>query len=452
MLIAGIVLVVAVVVVLLRVSWRASVFSVQGRRVVILAPIAVLGLFSIRNYSLATFVFWPMVGEHYSVYPTLVVSTALASLIVGYVLGSRITIASARDFVVRPLTTDYSEIAYFAGLILASSALVASGVWLYGGMPDTWASITDLATTGDTASAADISASRKSITKGHVFGARYRGQGLNKVLQNVGWTLVSGLCVSGLALWRNKKWRLATAFTFIAGIIFIGGTSARAPVALFLLFHVILLSYLRPLSFKRVTLGFVGIIAVIAVLTVLSAKVVNEFWNASSGAEAVAQTAEKLLRRIAYGNGFNDIHVMRFIEGRQLPIGHGEYHMRSAINALPGVSEPPLEHTVGQLLGGPDHAFENGTYLMYAYADFGLLGASAAFFAHGILFGVLQSMVFRMRRELLTVPLAAWTACILPGMFNASGIISLLSSVVVATVVLGLILVPAYIVQKGLTR
>src|SRR5690606_15053421 len=86
-------------------------------------------------------------------------------------------------------------------LLVIILILVASGTYLYQGLPYYLQNFSDIISGSN--DAAKFAEYRKLITKGHVFGGEYRGQGFIRTLQELGWSFA--LCLSYILFYFNRK-------------------------------------------------------------------------------------------------------------------------------------------------------------------------------------------------------------------------------------------------------
>ena len=137
------------------------------------------------------------------------------------------------------------------GVILFSIILAVIGVVLYQGIPPTLSSLTSLLfgqfEISDLRAVRDF---REEVTKGHVFGGEYRGQGaLRIILKNGIYILVNAVLLEHLLYGEKKRLLL---FVYIFAFFLLLGEGSRSPI-IFLLFT----NFVTFVSVKKIRLKLI---------------------------------------------------------------------------------------------------------------------------------------------------------------------------------------------------
>lgn len=270
-------------------------------------------------------------------------------------------------------------------------ALTICGLLLYRGVPPAITNFKKVMLGGYANGANEAMAEQRlALTKGHHFGGAYRGQGVFRWINRVGWTFIAAVSI---VRYRTKKSgpNLAVAIAALFGsFIFIAGDGTRGPLLWSLVTIMVVLSLHLRIT-KTHLLKFAGILLTILVLISLTQKLSGVI---ARGGDSQA-IAEKLSERIFLGNGSNTNDVVRFIDDGYMEKRCGEIHANDFAAALPFVSsDTPFTYEVF-LLQNPflvNHrtTFASMTYLGRLYAEGGLYGVLFGYFLMGGVCGGLR--------------------------------------------------------------
>jgi hypothetical protein len=407
--------------------WRAD-----GRSTLIFSPYLI---FSINEFVLV----WPSairsisIGLSEDMYGVLLVAVGYTSFLVGYAVIRSFLYASPSEmyeFQAKPIESESGHLAWFLAFVVTATALIASGLLLYQGVPPVTVGVRDLfaGIAGDDV-ARFVGESRKQITKGHYFGGAYRGQGLLRTIGQIGWPYLLGMAIIQYEATKRRIWLGAAAFTGVFCFMFVAGDGTRNPFLTALLYLVVLASLVRKVNPRALAMGGVGIVGVAILLSAISPKM----HGALGGGRFFSIAAQRIAERILFGNGTNNIYTIEFVRSGRLQLHWGAIHLRDAMNAIPGVMAGlPFAHELHLLLnpGSTATTYENGTYLMTIYADFGAPGVFLVYALIGCFIGWICTVVFRSRKSASTLAMISWCS-ILAGKIAISGFTGFLASVVV---------------------
>jgi hypothetical protein len=319
--------------------------------------------------------------------------------------------------------SDYLAVILFLLLIFGTSL----GIVYFRGLPPTIKAIAGLHGAASLTEAQSIvSSGRKEITKSHVFGGGYRGQGVLKNFIFVIWTY--GLTLSLLMTTAERKifWALCTVLFLIGCFFFVGGTGERSRLVWSLVVGLIGLSYVIKFDLKRMVFIGVGLFLVILVVSVLLPR----FAVSKSKGELLLNLAGSVAHRISMGDKINNVRVMNLINEGSLHHLYGQEHINVALNTLPGVHKPPLSYRLASFINPGRTTYFSGTYLGTVYIDFGLIGIVIIYFGLGVFLQIGSYNILKLRKRVDSVVFIAFLAYALGNMTARAGIITFVSNVI----------------------
>jgi hypothetical protein len=262
--------------------------------------------------------------------------------------------------------------------------LTLCGFLLYRGVPPAITNFKKVISGGYAYGAHESMAEQRlALTKGHHFGGTYRGQGVFRWINRVGWTFVAA--VSLLRYGTKKSYpNLALAVAALFGsFIFIAGDGTRGPFLWSLVTIMVVLSLHFRIK-KTHLINFVAILIVLLVAISLTQKLSGVIGE-GGGSQAII---EKLSERIFFGNGSNTNDVVRFIDDGYMEKRYGEIHRNDFAAAIPFVkSDTPFTYEVFLLqnpfLVNERTTFASMTYLGRLYAEGGLCIVLVGYFLIG---------------------------------------------------------------------
>ena len=353
------------------------------------------------------FFFSRVIGVTDSYYPMMVYLLSFASLLVGIALGY-----AARNyrptlplsFRAKPLHCGNANYLIIA-ILLTSLFLVLGGLFLYDGIPPITDSITSLLSGEDLFDTALTAGEfRKEITKGHIFGGAYRGQGALRTLMSAGWPVVIVMVMAEFSIKRSKTLLLLLIVLLFLSLVFIAGDGTRAPFLYTFIIYVIAYSLLTRVRLRTTALILIILISATILLSVFTPKMAFEVEEE----DFINSALTRLATRVMLGNSVYDVYAIDLVQSVRLEIRGGALHLRDLISALPGPSEGvPFAYELYHILnpGMTRTTYLTGTYLTKAYLDFDVVGVVAVFLALGFLTSLLQFKLYRIRKTPFTLPL-----------------------------------------------
>jgi len=358
----------------------------------------------------------------------LVIGTAFLAFITGFFLAGGKNL-SLKNYLDQPVTSKRSTQYYFAAVSFSTIFLVLLGIYYYRGAPALGISIFEVLrgniSIGEMA--ALMSEQRFLLTKSHFFGGEYRGQGAINVIQRIGWRFIFAISLIMYFQLKSKRWLFLTILTGSCLVMFQAGTGERAPLALSMLFIIVVLSMMkmfRPRHF--VILAAIGFSFLMAT-TYFSAKGVLQ----KDTPDYVSKLASQLIERIFLGNAIHDMEIIEFVETGRMEKRIGMYHVEKFVTSFPGLRMgKPLGFQVSYLRGSDETTFSSGTYLGFVYADFGYIGVLIIFFFIGVFMVFAQKKIFSQERDIMVIVMSSMIILYL-GFITGTGPIGFLSNMVV---------------------
>ncbi len=395
-------------------------------------------------------VVWPsaiyghMTGLAQDAYPVLVAATAFLSLSAGY-LYSLLVVRRRRDLAARmqqqPVLMERGPRYYFFGIVVAALVLLILGLYLYQGLPPIGRNVTEVVTgnVGIEDIAGSATGYRREITKSYLFGdtQSYRGQGMIRLLMRIGWPYLAAMSWLVYRQTRRLLWATLTGALAIATFIFVAGDNTRAPIVYAVAYFGVVLLLAQRVRLRHVVLLILAVISVFVAVNVLSGK----YGASGSQDTALGGGIRALARRVALGNGINDVYAIEFVRSGQIEHRYGAVHWQRILNALPGISVGgrPFSYELSLLMGakGDTTTYASTTYLGIAYVDFGLPGVIGLYFLMGVLLGVADTVILGRRKRLEALPLWGWLVFQL-GVMALTGPDGFVSSAIVILVIAAL--------------
>lgn len=372
-------------------------------------------------------------------YPIIVSMAASVCFLAGYMFFSahtetrdkRTLSFHIREFLERPFQRSESA----ATVILLACLLGAglgTGLTYYRESPPVVAGAFKVVSEGSLEKARSIvSSGRRELTKSHVFGSEYRGQGVLKSFMFVTWTY--GLALSVILSFRERRirWYLSVILFSLGGFYFIAGTGERGNFLWSLIVVLIAASYVVRLGFKRILLAGLILTLLLTALTLLLPR----YQMKKTKSELIVQVVSSVLERIFHGNKINNFRIMYFLDQRKLDYTYGGEHLDLFLNAVPGIHRPPLANKIAELLGKNDTTYLTGTYLGKAYIDFGLVGVICSYLFLGWFVGMIFSRSLSGPKRVESIPFLAFIVYELGEMSVGSGVIAFASGMIPVVVV-----------------
>jgi hypothetical protein len=353
-------------------------------------------------------------GVAYDGHSALVVATSFWAFLMGVALARRIGLDNAgegRRFV----GTDMAggpPLDHWTGLMALIVVLCGAGFYLYRGLPPQVAMFGDAWRHGQPLDLVmtDMRDIRFDLTKAHLFGGEYRGQGAIRVLLSVGWrfAMIAGLV--RLAASRNRKearrWGVRLAGMVVLSLLYLAGDGTRAPFLMAMVQLLAAYSLLFPLRKKTLALAISLGFALILVLSLGSHKSAEWMRAQNPLKEGFRDVAE----RFFVVNGINNVYIMEFIRSGMLEHANGAIHWSRITSAMPGGGgggQQSFSNMLAETISGREStSFATSTYLGTLYMDFGWTGCVVGYFLLGVALQATQHGMFRQNGRKYRFP--AW--------------------------------------------
>ena len=299
--------------------------------------------------------------------------------------------------------------------------LMVLGLWLYQGIPSAVMATTRFFREGYASGVAEFAAEeRMNLTKGHLFGGEYRGQGIIRLVMFAGWPLLTSISILQYVQQRDRLWLAVSVLLLLGALVYIGGDGTRGPflwAMVSIAVSVSLAAHIRVRTCLWLAASLLGMLVVLSLAYKLA------------GAFTVGDAAQQLAHRIFIGNGINSIHVIELVRSGQLPLRLGDIHRVDILNALPGgQAEMAFSHELFLILCQEAErtrtTFSSMTYIGKLYGDFGWLGCVAGY----LLMGAATALASRRLFQGPKTPLHTATVggiCLQLGHLNFKGPVSL---------------------------
>ena len=397
----------------------------------VITPFLLFAALEIITIWLAT-IYAYYTGLSRDAYPILVAGLGFASFLMGFVLFRWLRLGQARSpkaFLALPLEVPRSQTKYLIGITLTAIVLLGMGVYLYKDIPPFIKYLLGWAPAETTDF---VSESRRLFTKSQWFGGEYRGQGFIRSFMGVGWPFL--LSVSIAIYWKTKKkvWTLVSLILFLLSFVFIAGDGTRGPFLFAMISVLIVISMIQQLKIRHLILVVVSFFVITIGISLASGKVIIGVKERN-----ITYSINKVLRRVALGNGINSVYMIEYVRSGILDYGYGEVHRRKVVACLPGVQseEVPFSYELGILRDAKGKTtYASATYLGVIYADFGLVGVMVVYMMLGCVLGLIQQILYSGQKTPLQLALAASAAFYL-GKMSINGFVGFISSYVVVLAV-----------------
>ncbi|KHE94022.1 MAG: hypothetical protein SCABRO_00221 [Candidatus Scalindua brodae] len=338
-------------------------------------------------------------GQSEDAYPIIIVALGFFCLLCGFSLirrlrRNRFNYRSPKTFLYLHIELPFSITRCSIGIILTFLFLLGISLYHYRGIPPVSSSF--MASFGLHGSGTDLlmQESRKILTKDHLFGGAYRGQGLISSFMYVGWPFL--LAVSLAIYYKTKKrsWLLTSILFLFFTFIFVAGDGTRAPFLYAIIYLVVVISMFKRLKMRFLFILSVFLIVMTIVLSIITGRLDEEEWSIK---DALQKTAE----RVALDNGMDTIYVIEFVRSGVLDYQYGAINLQKAILALPGTAGgQPFSHRLSFLLGKRSTtSFASTTYLATIFIDFGIIGVVLFYLMFGCVFGLAQQLLYNVKKN-----------------------------------------------------
>lgn len=396
MLIAS-VLIYAACIALFIAAWRINV----GVRV-IAAPLLVFGVSEMRATWPATIT--SQLNDEVGIGPAVVTGIAFIACMLAFIItlhvsgAGRVEAARFRD---APFRDRRPDAAHLLALMALALGLIILGTVLYRGLPPVVHAARSLISLTDSQeSLTQLTVERRDLTKGHIFGGSWRGQGLIATVMQVGWGY---LVMSAAALYvkkRDPRRALLVALFLFLGMVYVGGAGERFPIVIILVAALMAITIMVRVTPRHLVVGMWTLAAFVFVI----APIGGGYSELGSASENVSRTAT----RIFLGNGKNNIRIVQYIGEGRLSFAGGNIHLEKLLSALPGLNpDVPFSNRLQQLRADAtsETGYSSSTYFGMLYADFGPAGVLVGYSLIGVGAAVASNRLFRRRKEVLNVAL-----------------------------------------------
>lgn len=359
--------------------------------------------------------------------------------------------SQTEHFIEQPVEESRSQSPYAFALLLLLIIGSVIGALYFRGYPPTVLGMEQWIAQGDLSEAQSlVSSGRRALTKSHVFGEAYRGQGVLKNLLFVVWTY--GLLLSALIALRNRKiwWKGLFLLFFIGSVLFIGGTGERSRVLWSLVVVLIGFSFVRNLNARKMFVALVFFFVCLVGLSLLTPRyqLAHDKWH------LMGNLVQSVFQRLASGDKINNLRMIHHLENGALERGYGGEHLRVALNALPGIHRPPLAHHLAESMQGETTTtYASGTYLGLVYVDFGLAGIVLIYLMMGMFVRECSQRMMGWRKSPENLVFMAFLSYALGNMSARAGVVSLLPNLLpIFMIHLMVLMVLSYFYRTRLVR
>ena len=371
-----------------------------GENIIIFPANAFVGFFIMNSIGLAILMSFDNNFE--SLVYGFIVLTATISFIFGYFIIPQKR-SSRTNFLDLKAFQSKKNSFYKKGFISLFLLVLLFSALYYRGLPQLLIGLFEIISSNNfssTDSADFLSEQRFILTKSHLYGGEYTGQGLLHELQQTGWRFVTVFSLIGLIHWKTRFWKVSFVVSLILMILLLAGTGERAPLVFSILILLIAYSLLKKVNFKKFFM-FSSLAFILLILTtVLGSRGVSDFLSIDS----YFVLLESLFKRIFVGNGIHDYEVIDWVNSGKLEIRYGLFHFEKLISSLPGINVgKPLGVIITELRGSPFGVFSSGSYLGLVYADFAYMGILFVYFFMGLFIRTLTVIILSTKKELLNL-------------------------------------------------
>ncbi len=369
--------------------------------------------------------FYAYTSGQSTIYPLIVFFMGLGALCLGY-----FTVALfSRNVGVLPALYKEKDFKYtyhdstYLGVFFVAILMLFPSFYLFQGVPPFISKLLQVLPGGGGAvDISEVGDFRKHITKGHVFGGDYRGQGLIRTLNAVVWPLITAITISSYFVTGEKRWLFLSLLMAFLTFLILSADGTRGPLINAVIFFMVLISFLVRLKFRHIFLVVTGIVLLAIGLSVLSPKLGNKVGSDGFVVAALGKVTERIL----LDNALNDVYAITLVEQGVFHYRDGALHLRDISAAVPGVGGgKPFAYELFMFMNPNSDAttYATGTYITKAYMDFGLLGVGGIFFLLGVFGAALQFYLLSRRKTVLTFSVSIYLV-FLAGRLVLSGPIS----------------------------
>jgi hypothetical protein len=296
-----------------------------------------------------------------------------------------------------------------AGVVILMVLLIGYGLWFFGGVSDaTIAMVRQLFEGRSDELARTVRDVRFESTKAAMFGGAYRGQGAFKAVQTVGWSLITAYAAIRMVALPSIRRCLFVGAVLVAAWLVTAGIGSRGPFLEVIAVGIVAVSLRTPLQ-PLACAGFVAALLGLAILLSFSSTKGSSLLQRE---RPLVVASELIAKRVALGNGTNDIAIMELIDDGTWEPRWGAWHARDLMAVMPGApTEPPLARQLFVQLNPTKvnaTTFNSHTLLGLLYADFGAWGVLIGMSAVGVLIAILQRSWFVPTDDPWRI---AWIAC-----------------------------------------
>jgi oligosaccharide repeat unit polymerase len=271
-----------------------------------------------------------------------------------------------------------------------------------------------------------VGTGRREVTKSHVFGNDYRGQGLFKSFTLISWAYGLTLSILLAVTEARRRWRCFVLIFFAGLCYFVAGSGERSHFIWALIVATTGLSFLVPMGLKKILVAGLVLVLFMVILTVLLPR----YQLHDTRHRLIGKIVSSVADRIATGNKINNVRLMNLIEKGRFRRTYGSEHRDLFLNVLPGIHRPPLGHRLGEALGSKKTTYYSGTYLGTVYIDFGMVGVGVVYAVLGAFASMAFHRLLLLPKRLMNITFMALVIYKIGYMSISGGVISFLSGMV----------------------
>lgn len=251
------------------------------------------------------------------------------------------------------------------------------------GIPPYGSALKAIINPSDGTASGTIRDNRKLLTKAHLVGAEYRGQGIFRVISEVGWQLIIATMIASSTLGKPLYRRRGQAMVLLVALISLSANGVRSTVLSIAIVAVLSYALTKGVS-KRLFLYSVAIFFGLFMLISPLSK------GSKQGGESLSERAASVVERVSTGNGRHNAEIILLIDNGRLERQNGAINWEKTLAVLPGIqgaSAEPFALRLTRLIYHVNEfntSYSTSTQLGILYADGGFLGIAVGYFIAGV--------------------------------------------------------------------
>lgn len=384
--------------VLMIVFSASMIWKIMGKSLVITPILIYFGIYLLYHYPLYFFLEYP--NSEY----LLVLSLGLFAFTIGALLPmNKKNPKKDRVLQLDNIISNIHPRTFFflLGVIILTAFLY------FQGPPPTFGIFSDLLTGHDvTNSLLEMSGFRRDLTKSHYFGGEYRGQGIFKLIHEIGWQLIIVMSFLSAILKKQRNTWVFFTFIFIFGVVSLFGTGVKGPVGWVLITMLIVFTQVYRLKLNKLFYFILGFISLLFILMALQPS------RYEGDTASFSVVGDAIVHRLFMGNGLNTYELVTRIISGEIPFQYGYEHLTVFMNSLPGIQfDKPFANDLFFILN-PDMSDTHTTYATYTYLgtmflDFGYAGVIFISFITGFTLQYSYKIILKWKPSIISISFGA---------------------------------------------